>query len=127
MTDGYRIDVSPWRICRQRVRSGCWAMREVFGRQEDILLRLGGEEFGIIFRSEDEEQAEEMTTRLLSVIEAIGAPAPDGPCDTVTVSAGLYLVEPGSGVDADHVYRRADEALYRAKSAGRACWQRASR
>lgn len=102
-------------------------MRGVFSRQEDILLRLGGEEFGVIFRADDAAQAEEMTTWMLSAIEAMGEPAPEGPCDTVTASAGLYLVEPGSGVDVDHVYRRADEALYRAKSAGRACWRRASR
>ncbi|WP_189467939.1 GGDEF domain-containing protein [Litchfieldella qijiaojingensis] len=101
------------------------ATRMVFSRREDIVFRLGGEEFGVVFRTDDAEQATVMADCLLAAIEALGEPAPDGPHDTITVSAGLNLLDGGSNITAKHAYLRADEALYRAKASGRAHWVRA--
>ncbi|EPC03151.1 hypothetical protein L861_22845 [Litchfieldella anticariensis FP35 = DSM 16096] len=99
------------------------AAQAVFSRREDIVFRLGGEEFGVVFRTDDEEQAAVMADQLLAAVEALGEPAPAGPHDFITVSAGLNLLESGSNViSANYVYSRADEALYQAKESGRAHW-----
>ncbi|MGR2738094.1 GGDEF domain-containing protein [Billgrantia sp. Q4P2] len=99
---------------------------EVFSRGEDVVFRLGGEEFGVVYHTETPEQAAHMADRLLASVEAMGAPAPAGPHDNVTVSAGLYLVQRRHATTANHVYSRADQALYRAKEAGRARWLHAT-
>lgn len=101
------------------------AAQGVFCRREDIVFRLGGEEFGVVFHTDDEDQAAAMADRLLEAIEALDEPAPAGPHDTITVSAGLNLLDSGSNITANHLYRRADEALYQAKESGRARWVRA--
>ncbi|MFC3284504.1 GGDEF domain-containing protein [Litchfieldella rifensis] len=100
------------------------AAQGVFCRREDIVFRLGGEEFGVVFRTDDAAQAAAMADRLLATIEALDA-APAGPHDTITISAGLNLLDSESDIAANHVYRRADEALYQAKESGRARWVRA--
>lgn len=99
---------------------------EVFSRGEDVVFRLGGEEFGVVYRTETPEQAAEMADQLLAAVEAMGEPAPAGPNASVSVSAGLYLVAKGHETSANRIYSRADQALYRAKEAGRARWVRAS-
>ncbi|PMR76441.1 GGDEF domain-containing protein [Billgrantia endophytica] len=96
--------------------------REVFCRGEDVAFRLGGEEFAVIFRTEDSTQAADMADRLLTIIEDLGEPAPAGPNASLTVSAGLCLVDGESQSTASQVYNRADEALYHAKKLGRARW-----
>lgn len=101
-------------------------VNQVFSRREDVVFRLGGEEFGVVFHTETAEQAAEMADQLLAAVEAMGDPAPAGPRDSVTVSAGLYLVGKGQVPSAKHVYNRADQALYRAKQSGRARWLHAS-
>ncbi|MGQ4878564.1 diguanylate cyclase domain-containing protein [Billgrantia sp. LNSP4103-1] len=99
---------------------------EVFSRREDVIFRLGGEEFGVVFHTQTPEQAAEMADRLLAAIEAMGEPAPAGPHPSVTVSAGLYLVAQGHDTSANRIYSYADQALYQAKEAGRARWVQAS-
>ncbi|MBA2780437.1 GGDEF domain-containing protein [Billgrantia kenyensis] len=99
---------------------------QVFSRREDVVFRLGGEEFGVVFRSESPEQAAEMADQLLAAVEAMEEPAPAGPKKNLTVSAGLYLVAKGGATSPNRIYSRADQALYRAKDAGRACWLMAS-
>lgn len=98
----------------------------VFSRGEDVVFRLGGEEFGVVFHTETSEQAAEMADQLLAAIEAIGEPAPAGPHACVSVSAGLYLVARRHDTSAKQIYSRADQALYRAKQEGRARWVHAS-
>ncbi|WP_162623028.1 GGDEF domain-containing protein [Billgrantia lactosivorans] len=98
----------------------------VFSRGEDVVFRLGGEEFGVVFHTETPQQAAEMTDRLLAAVEAMGEPAPAGPHASVSVSAGLYLVAKGRDTNANLIYGRADQALYRAKEVGRARWLHAS-
>ena len=102
------------------------AARDVFSRREDLVFRLGGEEFGVVFRAENLDQARDMSVRLLEVVEALAEPAPAGPHEHVTVSAGLFCSAAGGTLNPDEVYRQADAALYQAKSSGRARYEEAT-
>jgi diguanylate cyclase (GGDEF)-like protein len=74
-------------------------------RETDLLARLGGEEFGLLLPDTPLEPAALLGERLLRHM-------PSGS----TASAGLAIWH---GDDADVFFRRADEALYAAKAAGR--------
>ncbi|MFM9828028.1 MAG: diguanylate cyclase [Sphingomonas sp.] len=86
-------------------------------RASDYVARLGGEEFGIIFSGTDLAQAALICERLRRTIAARVTKAPDGSTVSVTVSAGVALL--GPSMSRNQVMRAADDALYRAKAAGR--------
>lgn len=75
--------------------------------------RLGGEEFAVMLGAAD--------ARLANVLVSAfrGTPMPEG--IRLTVSAGVATGKCTNDVDWRLLYRRADAALYRAKSAGRDC------
>ncbi|UGS37729.1 GGDEF domain-containing protein [Capillimicrobium parvum] len=85
-------------------------------REEDVAGRWGGEELLVILPDEGAEgariAAERMRERVAATPVAAGAETIE-----VTVSAGCATRRPGDDVDA--LLRRADEALYAAKQAGR--------
>ena len=88
---------------------------------EGTLGRLGGEEFGILF-SVPVDVAERACRRAVDLVAATPCGLVDGTVVRITVSAGMAPCEQGEGdaTDAvDHAYVLADEALYRAKTAGR--------
>lgn len=101
------------------------AAQSIFSRREDLVFRLGGEEFGVVYRASSEANGTAMANRLLTAVEKLNEPAPAGPQKALTVSAGLVLTEGEADLSADEVFRYADEALYRAKQLGRARWVRA--
>jgi diguanylate cyclase (GGDEF)-like protein len=83
-------------------------------RRNDVLVRTGGDEFVVLLGDADPESAESVARDLLSLADAAIL--------TVTgvassVSAGMALFRHGEA-PAD-LLRRADEALYLAKRAGR--------
>jgi diguanylate cyclase (GGDEF)-like protein len=83
-------------------------------RQSDFLARFGGEEFLVLLPDCDEARA-------LLVGEKIRAKVADSPLPvvgTVTLSIGMALAQADDS-DEDVALRRADQALYQAKSAGR--------
>lgn len=86
-------------------------------REDDVVGRMGGEEFALAFLGVSVEQACEIGERLQQVLK-------DAPCIyegeavACTFSGGLALWHPGESMEA--VIRRADRALYAAKAAGRA-------
>jgi diguanylate cyclase (GGDEF)-like protein len=85
-------------------------------RAEDAVARFGGEEFVVLMPMTDPEGALRTVDRLRSAIaSALATSAPDGV--VVTASAGLAVARGATTFDA--LYRRADEALYRAKAAGK--------
>lgn len=83
-------------------------------RQTDLPARLGGDEFALVLAA-PLEVAHQVCTRLRV---AIAQRATDLPADvTIRLSAGI--AEATAPCDAMHLFRRADEALFAAKAAGR--------
>jgi diguanylate cyclase (GGDEF)-like protein/PAS domain S-box-containing protein len=86
-------------------------------RRSDIVGRLGGEEFAILLPGDDLDGAREFAERLRRAVEL--SPVKIGNVRiSITVSIGISCLR-DDDEDADVLLRRADEALYAAKAAGR--------
>ncbi|OMG65741.1 sensor domain-containing diguanylate cyclase [Stutzerimonas balearica] len=83
-------------------------------RDSDVLCRFGGEEFLVLLPNADCHSAAQVGERLRHCVE-------QAKIDTVgAVTISLGVAEwPTHGETAEQVFKRADEALYRAKQAGR--------
>jgi diguanylate cyclase (GGDEF)-like protein len=87
-------------------------------RHEDILARIGGEEFLVIFSSTQSiEGAMEAAERLRQAMARIEVRFGEQPV-RLTVSGGVALY-PEDGADWDAIFGVADRRLYAAKNAGR--------
>ena len=86
-------------------------------RGGDIIARLGGDEFGVLAQGvSDAQQAVLIADR---IIQALAAPIDiEGTPTTVTGSVGIALHQPGQA-SVDDLLRRADDAMYAAKAAGK--------
>lgn len=84
-------------------------------REQDVVARLGGEEFAILLSNSNAAGAQQVATRLCRQVEALAVPSAAAPI-RVTASIGIAEVIPG---DADTALAQADAALYRAKRQGR--------
>ena len=91
-------------------------------RTIDLLARYGGDEFAILMPETSLEGASQAVERLLGEIRKISIVTPKGSC-SVTVSIGIAGVEAGckEACTVEVVMKRADQALYEAKSAGGNC------
>lgn len=89
-------------------------------RQGDLLARWGGEEFMLLAPETAAGQALELAERLCRLVRE----APMGEPGTVTVSIGLSALQPSDSFES--LFRRTDQALYAAKSAGRDCCRSAA-
>jgi diguanylate cyclase (GGDEF)-like protein len=88
-------------------------------RASDIRSRWGGEEFLVVLPDTDVERAKVVAAGLLRNIAAATVPTPEGPVGSTT-SIGLTMTRPGE-TNVEAIIKRADDALYRAKHAGRGC------
>jgi diguanylate cyclase (GGDEF)-like protein len=91
-------------------------LQNTFQRSDDHVFRIGGEEFGIVFRIESTEDIEPMMTRFQSALADISLQTV---ADPVTASIGIACVPNGTPVTPGELYVRADELLYHCKEAGR--------
>jgi two-component system cell cycle response regulator len=80
-------------------------------RAEDLLGRLGGEEFLAVLPDTDAVAAARAGERLRAAVADAGGPV------RVTASVGWAVLQPGE--EPDDLVRRADDALYGAKQEGR--------
>ena len=80
-------------------------------RDEDSFCRIGGEEFSIILPHIDKGKAYKVAEKLRISVETCHKVIP------ITMSFGV--VEYVMGEEADSTFKRADQALYKAKDAGR--------
>ena len=82
-------------------------------RAADIACRIGGDELAVVLPESTIQDAEQLYARLLAAVNA--RPLAGG--QTVTMSGGVAEVTRDD--DAESLFRRADEALYRAKRDGK--------
>ena len=88
-------------------------------REVDKLARYGGEEFIVMLPETDGPGACRSAERLRQVIESAEVSAQQGPV-RITASLGVAVFHPdGSSLTIDRLLGRADQALYKAKQAGR--------
>jgi diguanylate cyclase (GGDEF)-like protein/PAS domain S-box-containing protein len=89
-------------------------------RATDVVGRFGGDEFVVVCPDTDADAAVTVAERIR---ESIARPLEGVPRQyLVTASTGIALWEPaGSAVEADALFRVADEAMYRSKNAGKDC------
>jgi diguanylate cyclase (GGDEF)-like protein len=91
------------------------------GRTSDRAYRYGGEEFVVVLPEQDEPGALTVLERLRRGVHQLGIPHEGSSHHVVTVSLGAALLRPSSQETAEQALAGADEALYRAKAAGRNC------
>jgi diguanylate cyclase (GGDEF)-like protein len=92
-------------------------------RKEDVLGRIGGEEFGVLFPETADELAFAVAERLRRLVEQhtffVDCERGRHPLHlTVSIGVAPFL---GKGDSAHRFYRRADGVLYGAKTSGRNC------
>lgn len=98
------------------------AMKTQFRRSEDLLFRIGGEEFAAFYQCETIEEAVTVTKTIIQTVENLAiVHEHSGVSKVITVSAGLYIHKAAEPLTLNHLYRFADRALYRAKENGRNC------
>ena len=109
---GHRAGDAALRAVVQTIRSRL--------RKSDVLGRMGGEEFGLILPATDAPGAQRLLDEVRRSVEQLDTQRDaQGQQIRLTLSAGVAAVASDAIVDADRLYGRADEALYRAKGSGR--------
>ena len=88
------------------------AMRSAV-RQADFVGRLGGDEFGVLMPETDGSVAHSVAIRLAGGIRTVFRGTP-----SVTASIGVVAVT-GTEAGSDELLRKADQAMYEAKRAGK--------
>jgi diguanylate cyclase (GGDEF)-like protein len=86
-------------------------------RAFDLLGRIGGEEFAVVLPETTIEAGLQIAGRLRETVEKAHFVFQDSPSISFTVSIGASLLQAGDNLDS--ILARADDALYRAKNAGR--------
>jgi diguanylate cyclase (GGDEF)-like protein len=86
-------------------------------RQEDLVGRMGGEEFAVLLPQCSRRQALQLAERIRASLERHAVALDDGHKIAATVSIGVTSV--ASAVTLDQLIAAADQALYCAKSSGR--------
>ncbi len=87
-------------------------------RENDVVARYGGEEFVVLMPETYLEQANIAAERIRSVIEKTSIVTNAGDI-SVTISMGVAEWAPQGDITVDRLVDLADQALYRAKQAGR--------
>lgn len=93
-------------------------IQEVFQRETDVVARYGGEEFVILLPDRDANQTRELAQHLGEKI-ADAVLEYNGKKIQTTISQGVTSCIPAPDMDRDRLLKRADNALYEAKHAGR--------
>ncbi|MGJ7917142.1 diguanylate cyclase domain-containing protein [Massilia sp. LXY-6] len=90
-------------------------------RSGDLTARYGGEEFSIVLPNSGADEARHIGEALRRAIEDLHIVHAGAASGQVTISVGIAVLAARQAGDPDALMRLADNALYRAKEAGRNC------
>jgi diguanylate cyclase (GGDEF)-like protein len=88
-------------------------------RAGDVVARMGGEEFTVLCFPITLTDTVVVAEKLRLEVDRMQTERQDGPPVRITISAGIYLVQPTDTLDT--ALKAADVALYQAKNQGRDC------
>jgi diguanylate cyclase (GGDEF)-like protein len=94
-------------------------LRKSAVRRYDLCARYGGEEFVVALFNVGAHQAAAVAERLQQRVEAARIPHAAVPSGHLSVSIGVGQVSDATHASIDELFAAADDALYRAKAAGR--------
>ena len=98
------------------------ALKAVPRRASDFLARWGGDEFMAILADTSLDEAMNMAEKMRSRVAELAIPHESSKiAPYVTISLGVAARVPGDNDSAAALEKDADDALYRAKDAGRNC------
>lgn len=95
------------------------AARGVLRGEDDAIARIGGEEFLVLLPHTGHDRALEVAGRVCEAVHGAGIPHEDSPAGMLTVSIGVAIAAQGGKQSIRAAINQADQALYRAKDAGR--------
>ncbi|WP_228200588.1 GGDEF domain-containing protein [Arcobacter peruensis] len=88
-------------------------------RNSDVITRMGGEEFAIVFPNTPIEAGYQTADKIRKVIENLKIEVKKDILISFTVSIGITLFDENKDKDVHSLLKRADIALYEAKDSGR--------
>ena len=88
-------------------------------RSEDIMGRVGGEEFLCLLPRVDKSLTEVIAQRLLAAVQESEFIVKGGEKIKVTISIGMRCITQTQDFTVNNFYAQADQALYRAKRQGK--------
>ena len=104
-------------VCLKKVAE---TMENTLLRPDDIVARYGGEEFTVILPYTDEKGSRFIADKMLQNIRKLKIPHERSEVSKyVTISIGLTTINAEMSQNGEDYLKRADTALYRAKSNGR--------
>lgn len=89
-------------------------------RPNDLFGRIGGEEFAALLPNTTQEDSVRLAERVRAAVESASHRVREHTI-RATVSVGVVALSNGATVDLIELLKAADQALYRAKDAGRNC------
>ncbi|SIQ89954.1 diguanylate cyclase (GGDEF) domain-containing protein [Alkalispirochaeta americana] len=104
-------------ICLKRIAG---TLRAALRHQGDLVARFGGEEFVVVLPGTSADEAFRIAERMLRNVQELAIPHQEGgDSGVVTISAGVSAGQREDGRPPLEIIEQADQALYRAKEAGR--------
>ena len=102
------------------LKSVAKCIRDTLHEHTKLLIRQGGEEFTVILPNTDSQKAFELAEQLRTAVYSLGiATACQMVAPVVTISMGVATVAYSTNFSIETLMKKADDALYRAKEAGR--------
>jgi diguanylate cyclase (GGDEF)-like protein len=101
------------------LRSVAQVLARHAGGPEDLVARLGGEEFVCVWYGAADEAARAATDAIHADVAALEVPHAGSVEGRLTLSIGLHVLVPQPGQSRADALYQADQALYEAKAAGR--------
>ena len=95
-------------------------LKQIATRPADLIARYGGDEFVLVLPETGEEGAMCIARQVQMAVQWLDFPNPGSPISSrLTVSQGIATAYPAKKGDGNSLMLEADQALYRAKEAGR--------
>ena len=81
-------------------------------RQEDVVSRIGGDEFAVLLPNEGKDQLEKIYDRIISVVNQYNE---NNPSISLSISIGFSAREGNKYLSMDDLFKKADNNMYREK------------